>query len=327
VDGQGRISGVWQEACPLWRGLDQLDAAVARIQHKLEGRTGCHAITMTGEMTDLFADREAGVGALANTMVRHLSPASAWFFAAMDGWVRQDTLQAHSLQVASANWYATARLLATRVPDALLVDIGSTTTDIIPLREGRVASLSLTDADRLDAGELVYTGVVRTPVMALTHQAPVAGRWRPLMAEHFATTADIYRILGWLPEHADQMDSADGGPKTLEASRRRLARMVGMDVAGQSELAWRELAAWCAQAQLASIERGIRLVLSRLPAPTDMPLVMAGAGAFLGKALGQRLERPVVEFHSVFPGGTTDQGWCAPAVSVARLLYEDKICT
>lgn len=327
IDADGRLSGIWQEPCPLWRGMEQLHMAMARILDQAGMDCRCHGVTMTGEMADLFPSREEGVLALSDVMTRKLAPAPVWFFAGAHGWVDGGDIAGAIHDVASANWHATARLLAGHVEDALLVDIGSTTTDIIPLADGRVATTSRGDADRLAAGELVYTGVVRTPVMALADQAPVAGRWLPLMAEHFATSADIHRILGWLPDEADQHDTADHGPKTPEASRLRLARMVGRDVAELPAAAWKELAAWFAQAQLHCIERAARLVLSRTLIADTAPLVMAGAGAFLGARLGARLERPVLDFHQVLPDMAAAHGWCAPAVSVARLLMEDKACT
>ncbi|MDD5364616.1 MAG: hydantoinase/oxoprolinase family protein [Gallionellaceae bacterium] len=327
VEADGVVSGVWQVPCPLWRGMDRLATALDRLLELAGTAAACHGITMTGEMTDLFSSREAGVNALAEAMRQRLQPAPVWFFAGAAGWLGGNDLGRAADRVASANWYATARLLASHIEDALLVDIGSTTTDIIPVRNGGVATDSQGDSDRLAAGELLYTGVVRTPAMALADQAPVAGRWLPVMAEHFATSADVYRVLGWLPEAADQHDSADGGPKTRAASRRRLARMVGRDVGELPEAAWSELAAWFAQAQLNRIERSLRQVLSQALPSADAPLVMAGAGAFLGPHLGARLRRPVLGFHRLLPDSAAEHAdWCAPALAVGRLLMKDKPC-
>lgn len=326
IEADGALSGAWQVPCPLWRGMDELDRAMARLLEQSSGASHCHGITMTGEMTDLFSTREAGVRTLADAMGRHLAPDPVRFFAGADGWVDGTRAAATHAGIASANWFATARLLAGALQEGLLVDIGSTTTDIIPIANGRVATASRTDADRLQTGELVYTGVVRTPVMALAHQAPVEGHMHRLMAEHFATSADVYRILGWLPEDADQHPSADNGPKTPEASRLRLGRMVGRDGTELTEAAWTGLAAWFAQAQLEHIEHAARQVLSRTPLGPRAPLVMAGVGAFLAPRLGARLERPVLAFHEAIPGLGETHGWTAPAVAVARLLMEDKAC-
>src|SRR5947208_2716529 len=84
-------------------------------------------------------------------------------------------------------------------------------------------------ANRLAAGELVYTGLVRSAAMAIADRAPFAGGWTRLINENFATMADVHRILGSLPEGADLMTTADGREKTFAGSCARLARMVGRD--------------------------------------------------------------------------------------------------
>src|SRR6185503_8193489 len=73
-----------------------------------------------------------------------------------------DQARADPLRVAAANWAATAHLVAKTTPTCVLIDIGSTTTDIIPIIDGRVAVSGRTDPDRLASGELVYTGALRT---------------------------------------------------------------------------------------------------------------------------------------------------------------------
>src|SRR5436305_1575238 len=112
-----------------------------------------------------------------------------------------------------------AHLKAARVEDGRVVDVVQLPCPLW-LRTARLA-----------CGELVYTGLTRSFLMSLCRMAPVAGAWTPLACEHFATSADVYRILGELPEDADQLPAADGRDKTIAASRARLARMVGRDAA------------------------------------------------------------------------------------------------
>mgnify|MGYP001160736884 CR=1 FL=1 len=323
LHADGCVAGVWQEACPLWRGLDHLHAALDRILQQ-NPAVAWHAVTMTGEMTDLFASRKAGVHALVDLLRQRLGSERLHFYAGAEGWFDADAAMLNTEAIASANWHATAAMAAKQLGEALLVDIGSTTCDIIPLSGHAVATHSASDSDRLESGELVYTGVVRTPVMALASEAPVAGRWTPLMAEHFATSADLYRLLGWLPEAADQHDSADNGPKTIAGSQIRLARMVGRDAEQLTPAAWQELAAWLADAQLDRIVRACRQVLSRVLLAPDAPLVMAGAGSFLGPRLAARLGHPLLNFAQLLPPGSAAEhsDWCAPAVAVGWLLAE-----
>ena len=124
-----------------------------------------------------------------------------------------------SAEIASANWLATATLAARRAGDGLLVDLGSTTTDLLVLAGGAVHAAGHTDRERLATGELVYLGLTRTPVMALAAEVPFAGRPVALMNELFATSADLWRLLDLLPEAADQHPAADGGAKTADGQR------------------------------------------------------------------------------------------------------------
>ncbi len=323
IGRDGSLSGVWLEPCPLWRGLDHLHQAIDRIEAAMPAGDPCvHAVTMTGEMVDLFETRQAGVQALAALLDQHLGGDRVRFYAADQGWLDASQACQHAERVASANWHATAHLVSTCVSEALLVDIGSTTTDLIPIRDGVVATPSSSDRERLSAGELVYTGVARTPLMAMASEAPVAGHFTPLMAEHFATSSDVYRILGLLPEKADLHDTADGGAKTAAASRVRLARMVGRDAAELPDTAWTELAAWFADAQMARIGRAVRQVLSRGILAADAPLVIAGVGGFLGPRLAARFGRPVTNFSQILTSHAHPDmiDGCAPAVAVGRLL-------
>jgi len=85
------------------------------------------------------------------------------------------------------------------------------------LKDGKAQPRGYADSERLQYGELVYSGVVRTSLMALATTAPFAGEWVGIMAEHFATTADVYRITGELPAYADQ--STDCGWRRKKPSR------------------------------------------------------------------------------------------------------------
>jgi probable H4MPT-linked C1 transfer pathway protein len=324
IEYDGRVSGVWLLPCPLWRGLDHLHQALDQIMAGImaRGTPLCrHAITMTGEMVDLFEARQAGVHALVTLLDQRLGAGQARFYAGNHGWLDADQACQHAEHIASANWHATAHLISTCISDALLIDIGSTTTDLIPIRNGKVVTASNSDRERLSAGELVYTGVARTPVMAMATEAPVAGHFTPLMSEQFATSADVYRILGLLPEKADMHGSADGGAKTREASQTRLARMVGRDAVELPDKAWVELASWFADAQMAQIGRALRQILSRGILAANAPLVIAGVGGFLGPRLAAGIDRPVIHFSRILnahgPEDLVD--WCAPAVAVGKL--------
>src|SRR5580692_6276255 len=313
----GRVEAVVQAATPLWLGLDSLETAFDAFCAEL-GRADRHVITMTGELCDAFPSRRAGVAGLAEIAANHLTPATPLLYAGRAGFVELRDAPSHADDIASANWHASAALVALRAPDALFIDIGSTTTDIIPVVAGRVAAIGYTDAERLASGELIYTGMARSFVMSLASRAPFRGAWTPLMNEYFASSADVHRILGDLPEGADKMATADGREKTVEASRTRLARMIGREADEGSDLEWTGLAAWFAEAQIRQITDAASLRLSRNDVGVSAPVVAAGVGEGLAAEAARRLRRPCLGFSSLI-SAPAEASHCAPAVAVALL--------
>jgi (4-(4-[2-(gamma-L-glutamylamino)ethyl]phenoxymethyl)furan-2-yl)methanamine synthase len=319
VDG-GRVGAAVQAATPLWLGLDSLEAAFDDLQARL-GSADRHAITMTGELCDAFPSRREGVAGLSAIAARHLDLKVSSLYAGRAGFVPLADAVSHADDIASANWHATATLLALKLKDALFIDMGSTTVDIIPIVAGRVAAQGTSDAERLASGELVYTGMTRSFVMGLASRAPFRGAWTPLMNEYFANSADVHRILGALPDGADKMSTADGRGKTVEASRVRLARMIGREAHEAEAAEWDGLAAWFAEAQIRDIVDAALLRLSRCDLGAASPVVAAGIGEGVVTEVARRLRRPAVAFSSLIdaPG---EASHCAPAVAVALLAGE-----
>ena len=204
--------------------------------------------------------------------------------------------------------------------------MGSTTTDIVPVLGGAVAARGVTDAERLCAGELVYTGLVRSFCMSIAGSVPFRGQVTPLAHEYFANMADVYRVLGQLPDGADVQATADGREKTLAAAQARLARMIGRDASEGSAQDWHCLALAFKRAQLRTIERALLQVLSG-GLPGDAPLVAAGAGAPLVAELAQGLARPCTTFASLLecaPHCVGMASTCAPASALALLAAAPK---
>jgi len=324
----GLVADVAEWACPLWQGLDQLDRALDQAAARWPALAGSrHAITMTGEMVDHFENREDGVCRIAARMALRLG-AAARIFAGDAGWCSAGQVPARWPQIASANWLATAMQVAGSIDEGVLVDIGSTTTDLIAFKRGRVCGSSRSDAQRLASGELVYHGVVRTPLCAIAPRIELRGIACNVMNEWFATSADVYRLTGELNPAHDLHPSADGAAKDLPATRQRLARMVGLDARDASPADWLANArAWRA-AQLDDIGGQLQRVCSAHRIPATAPLVSAGCGDFLVDALAAASGRPCLHFGRQVarlspeaPAATADWAQvCAPSVAVAVLL-------
>jgi probable H4MPT-linked C1 transfer pathway protein len=315
----GRIRAALQIALPLWQGLHEAERAFDEAEASI-GRAELNAVTMTGELCDIFQTHAEGVAALAALAQRRLSP--TLFYAGRAGFVAQERVADHAAEIASANWHASAAAVALVHPTALFADIGSTTTDLIPIAGGRVAALGYSDAERLAHGELVYAGVVRSYLFAGITRAPFEGRWVNLMNEWFASMGDVYRILGELPDGVDVMQTADNRDKSVESSRARLARMIGRDVGDADEASWHQLARYFADAQARQVEENLHLVLSRRIISDDAPVVGAGIGRFVLARVAARFNRAFIPFESCFDatpecaGAVSD---CAPAAAVAKL--------
>jgi probable H4MPT-linked C1 transfer pathway protein len=318
----GMVTAIGQWPTPLWKGLAHLDEAVHAAQARWpQFAHARHAVTMTAEMTDLFPDREAGVRALCERLAALLGPALR-FYAGDDGWLAADDAPAHWKTIASANWLATASLVAQHLPDAVLIDIGSTTTDLIPIRAGRPAPAGRSDAARLASGELVYLGVVRSPLCALARRIRFRGTVYNVMNEFFATTADVFRLTGELDPAHDHYPPADDGARDEAGSRLRLARMIGHDARDADAPDWREFALrWRAQL-LAETRRNLVRVLRQAELPATTPFVAAGCGAFLVRELAAQLGHPCTGFDALAAVAPACAEWarvCAPSVAVAQL--------
>ncbi len=316
----GRLVAAVQVAAPLRFGLERLALAFTEVKARL-GAADHHVITMTGELADTFASRAEGVARLTAAARQALGSALR-IYAGRAGFVAPEDVGNHIVDIASANWFASASLVGKAVDSALFLDMGSTTTDVIPIVGGAVAAHGYSDAERLACGELVYSGLVRSFLMATTAQAPLAGNWTELIRENFANMADVHRILGSLPEGADQMATPDGRAKTVAASRARLARMVGRDAEDADAAAWTALAQWFAEAQIRAVTDGASLVLSRGQFAADAPVVVAGAGAAVLREVARRLGREWVNFESLAdanPGARAAVSVSAPAAAVAVL--------
>jgi probable H4MPT-linked C1 transfer pathway protein len=275
------------------------------------------AVTMTGELCDCFTTKREGVLTILDAVsaVAGSAPVRVW---RTDGrLVDLAAARAAPLLAAAANWLALATFagrLAPRGP-ALLIDIGSTTTDIVPLLDGRPVPRGRTDTQRLRAGELAYAGVLRTPLCALLGEYGAA--------EFFATTRDVYLILGRLPEDPSDCDTADGRPATRACAEARVARMICADLETSTKAERRKVAERAylqQQVRLAGCASAVARCALRRDAET---IILAGVGEFFG-------EMALADSNPPYQGRTVslarelgeEVSWAAPAYALAVLASE-----
>lgn len=331
LDSTGALVAVVQQPCPLWQGLGQLQTAIGNILQRPEVsnlQPNQHAITMTGELVDLFSSRDEGVKQILATLSAGLLGQELYLFAGRSGLIKAEMVKSeHFSEIASANWLASSMLAANYFANGLFVDIGSTTTDVIVFKNGEIIPEGFSDYQRLVSGELVYTGIIRTPVMAVAQSVVDQNQPVSLMAEYFATTADIYRVTGELNERHDQSQTADGAEKTVAASARRLARMIGCDYHGHELDRWRKFAEAIRSQQIFQIKTSCQTQLKRCRSSEPLSIIGAGVGRFLAREIAGSLSLDYRDFSELFVTTThVENGMtaadCAPAVAVAALLRQ-----
>jgi (4-(4-[2-(gamma-L-glutamylamino)ethyl]phenoxymethyl)furan-2-yl)methanamine synthase len=321
---RGELADAAQWPCPLWQGMQHLERALAAAAQRWPDLARQHhAVTMTGEMVDLFLHREDGVRRIAG-LLAGLLPARR-FFAGDAGWCPAERAAAMWRHIASANWLATASHAAKALAPAqgVLVDIGSATTDLVAFAQGRVLTTSRSDAQRLAQSELVYQGVVRTPLCAVAQRIGWRGEQLNVMNEFFATSADVYRPTGELDPAHDQHPSADDAAKDLPATHARLARMIGLDARDGSADEWLAFAHAWRQAQCAGLREQFARVCAAHRLGRGAVLVATGCGAFLVPELLPGGWRCLAYAQDVVRVGRPEvAAWAqvaAPAVAVAAL--------
>jgi len=283
ADGLGWIHS---EPFELWRRSGQLSDRLARILQEACPRRV--VATMTGEIADCYPSRQAGVRQIIESLTRAMQAAqlqgSPEFYAVDGSLVFADEALARPLAVAAANWHAVARLAAAfcTTDRALVIDIGSTTTDIIAIADRIPLPLASADFARMASGELVYTGVERTPLAAIVRSLPLRGSLHPVASELFAQSQDVWLLLGGLLESDCAHPTADGGPVTRDAARIRMARMMLAEpdlVSLEDALAAAE---FCAQSQSRLLARCLTRVVREIGwQPTC--LVISGHGECLAR--------------------------------------------
>jgi (4-(4-[2-(gamma-L-glutamylamino)ethyl]phenoxymethyl)furan-2-yl)methanamine synthase len=277
-------------AFPLWQRPQQLAELLRRL---IAGAPKADhlAATMSGELADCYVTKAEGVQAIVQAFVTGADGRHARIYLNNGTLVAPQIALKQPLSAAAANWHALAKFAGRYMPlgTGLLIDIGSTTCDIVPLGDGKPATAAFTDPERLLASELVYTGVERSPVCALVNSLPWRKQQCPTAHELFATTWDAYLTLGDLPEELHSTHTADGRPATKEAARDRLARSICADREMFDDRDALAAAEAIARSQLAKIAVAIGQVLGRLPA-APQAIVISGRGEFVARRALERMK-------------------------------------
>jgi (4-(4-[2-(gamma-L-glutamylamino)ethyl]phenoxymethyl)furan-2-yl)methanamine synthase len=278
-------------------------------------KTVVHAVTMTAELSQMFRTKREGVAFVIDAVAAAFPSSTTRVFAVDGRFVDPAEACSRPLSVAAANWAATAALVARQYRDAVLVDIGTTTADVIPIVGGVVVAQGRTDPDRLASGELVYTGALRTPAEAIVSHVPVDGEHVGVSAECFALAGDVHVWRGDLAPADYTVPTPDGRPVTREFAGERLARVICADRDMLDNARVSAIADAIAEAQIDRVAEAIRRVCARHGSLRTA--VVTGLGAFIAQTAACRAGLSVDSLANYFGA---DAARYAPAAAVALLL-------
>ncbi len=232
---------------------------------------------MTAELSDIFSNRSIGTKHIINLTSKLLIKKKVFFYNYKKNFFNKKDAIKKTPLINSMNWHASANFISKYVSNCLLIDIGSTTTDIIPIKNGKIISKGTNDSKRLKNNELLYIGSLRTPINAIEKR-------KNIIYENFSNIADVYRILGKLPRKLDQIPTEDNKKKDKHSSARRLARIYGKDYKKKELKKWKKVSSLLEKKQKIILKKKINKIKKRF-FNKEINIIGAGLGRFLIKDL------------------------------------------
>lgn len=300
------------EYLPMWSNNDDLSDVLVNLIEKIcpVGEIDLVGISMTAELVDAYDTKKDGVLDIVKKCEDTFDCPIG--YVTLDGIVKKDELDKNPLNAAAANWIATCQIATLINPNCIFIDTGSTTTDIIPIKDGKQCAQGKSDFERLATGELVYTGTLRTNLATFVDKIPFNGENYRVASELFVQTADVYMVLDLISEDDYICDTFDGEGKSKTDCMKRIARLVCADMDMLTEQDILKISNFIHKAQVAQIADGLNQVQKR----ENLDLVVTtGLGKdILDKKAAELLDIPVVSMDTIL---TDDECVVAPAVGTA----------
>jgi probable H4MPT-linked C1 transfer pathway protein len=222
---------------PIWKNYLDFSNFLNKLKENIQkefGEISQVVFVTTAELADCFQTKKEGITKICNDVSQvFISDSKNNLPHILDvngNFIPSSEASEKWLSVSASNWFASAEYLALKFPNAIVLDIGSTTTDIVPIFDHKVVAQGSNDLERLISNELVYTGLLRTNVATIVHKIKLRSKTIPLASEIFATTGDVYYLLDEISKEEFSVETADGKPVTKMNSSARLARIICADL-------------------------------------------------------------------------------------------------
>ena len=300
---------------PMWSNNDDLSHVLVELIENICPISEIDAvgISMTAELVDAYDTKKDGVLDVVKKCEDTFTCPIA--YVGIDGMMSKEEIEKAPLKAAAANWIATAQIATLISDNCIFIDTGSTTTDIIPIKDGKECAIGKSDFDRSATGELVYTGTLRTNLASFLDKIEFNGKQYRVASELFAQTADVYTVLDLITEKDYVCDTFDGESKSKTDCAKRIARVVCADLEMLSESDIVEISKFIHQKQIEQIADGLKQVHET----QNLDLIITTG---LGKDI---LDRPAAELlglevKSMGDILTDDECVVAPAVGTALMM-------
>jgi hypothetical protein len=322
--GRVRKLRTTMEYFPIWkRGKERLPQVLKKLRKLLVNSATLDGVgvTMTAELSDVYWSKREGVNHILDCVTRIFADAPTFVLNVDAKLVSVREARKKPLKVAAANWAATGWIVSRMIRNCLIIDVGSTTTSVIPVINGKIAAEGRTDLEKLLNGELVYTGALRTNVAAIVNHVPIEGGRARVSSELFAQSGDVHLLLNHIREEDYTVETADGRRKTLKETMARLARVVCADIDMLNEQEIVDMARFIYERQIEQIAEGLRQVCERMKQRVqgDVPAVVTGLGRdFLARKAAER-----AGFYRVIDLGEllgVNAAFMSPSVGVAVMV-------
>jgi probable H4MPT-linked C1 transfer pathway protein len=310
------------EYFPIWKkGKDQLPKLLKKMKKRLvDSALDGVGVTITAELSDAYMTKKEGICHVLDSITEVFGDVPTFVLDVEANLLPVKDARKKPLKVASANWAATGWMISQMIKNCIVVDVGSTTTSIIPVIKGRIAAEGRTDLEKLQNGELVYSGSLRTSVAAIVNSIPVRGRMTQVSSEMFAQSGDVHLILGNIGKEEYTAETCDGRGKTRREAMARLARVVCADIDMLTEQEIVDMAKFVYHKQVEQISGGLKQVYERIkPSLQEKTVVVTGLGRnFLARKAAENAGfKDIIDMKEHLGA---DAAVVSPSVGVALML-------
>jgi probable H4MPT-linked C1 transfer pathway protein len=311
---------------PIWKDYQSFPEYLNKLKSKLGEEFGSIdqvVFVTTAELADCFQTKKEGIEIISRYIEDCFQldneEATPLILDVNGHFLSTQEAGENWLNVSATNWIASAKYLGSKYQNALVIDIGSTTTDFTPIHQGKIVAQGRNDLERLINKELVYSGLIRTNVVAIIQEVKVRNEIVPLASELFATIGDVYLLLGLISEEEYTGETADGKPVSKEYANARLARVVCSDTNQLTHNDIMEIARQIKDKQFEKLSDAMNHVLNRYRIMYELnpEIILIGSGA---NTIGMSLLRMNGIYEQIIADDILDESslnvFCAFAVAV-----------